>query len=388
VSPSQQRPKLEIPVSQDMMSPTKIRVTIKYDDPKELEPKQEGWSPTFMYAMDLNGVEHVLFASPKLHEMIQETGAIKGTEVALARVGTEQATRWGAEYISGPRRATNGQEDPAPTSPSPQPAQPPAPSQNSQPPAPTPVPARQFFYVPMSNTDLFEAMLQDINTVRSIAHSQVERDHPASWDDLEPHERETLISTTATGNTITLGNHLRSMAGGWNEPSGYAAFNGWGVADGEEVNQADDNSEAFSIDDPRWPDVRAVRQYQSDGERKISLARAIALHDDKIKAYQHAGAILSRFGYDAAGVDSEVHWQMAEMVWMYEGLRSEGATQNDALKLTAETFNHPLDLLNWFDEDPEPKASEVSGMGAEVEQPELGGSENSDGEELADEMAF
>jgi hypothetical protein len=50
-------------------------------------------------------------------------------------------------------------------------------------------------------------------------------------------------------------------------------------------------------------------------------------------------------------VDSEVHWQMANMVWMYEQLRSEGAAQNDALRLTAETYGHPLDLLNWFDED-------------------------------------
>jgi hypothetical protein len=352
VSP-QRNPVLEIPESFDPDEMNWVHAVVQFDSPKELPPKKEGWKESYMYGLKSNNVDHVLFASPTMHKKIQETGAIKETVIKLGRMGQQTETRWFAKYVSGPKRATNGQEDPTPPQQPTRPAQPvPPPSQNSQPPAPTPVPARQFFYVPMSNHDLFEAMLTDIEKVYWLAYDGVEVSHPKEWNDLEPKDRIERIGATATGFVITLGNHLRSMAGGWNEPSHYAAFNGWGVSNEEGQEQSfDDTDLVFNPDDPRWSDVKQVRSYETDGERKISLARAIAMHDEKIKAYQHAGAILSRFGYDNAGVDSEVDWHMANMVWMYEQLRSEGAAQNDALRLTAETYGHPLDLLNWFDED-------------------------------------
>lgn len=109
---SDRRPKLEIPISNDIMDLEHVEVEVLYNSPK-LQPSQNpNWSDSHMYSVSVNGVEHVLFATESLHEKIQETGAIKGTVVSISRYGTGTDTRWGARYVSGPQEFSQGNDDP------------------------------------------------------------------------------------------------------------------------------------------------------------------------------------------------------------------------------------------------------------------------------------
>jgi hypothetical protein len=220
-----------------------------------------------------------------------------------------------------------------------------------------------------------------------LADETVRKHYPKSWDELEPADRENLISTVATGNTITLGNHLRSMAGGWNERSDYGAIQEWAIGKMVEEQREQQEQSAEEPDDPRWQAIKAIPLHGKDAQRKIALAKAIAEEDGLIGSYKHAGQILKHFGYTAAGKDRVVHWQMAQMVWMYAKLRDEGAEQNQALALTAGVFGHPEELIQWFDVEPGEDSAPYDGE-TEERQVEVDPGPDDDADDLEDEMAF
>lgn len=348
MSPSQRNPILDIPESFDPEEMNWVHGVVQFDDPKMIEPKQEGWNESYMYGLKSNNVDHVMFASPTMHKKIQDTGAIKDTVIKLGRMGQKTETRWFAKYVSGPQRSENGKEedfrdDDNPYQPPARPASPPKPNGQPQSPSPQPVSHTKNGYPVLNSAGLkvLDRVLEDTDKVYWLAYDRVKNnERTKDWD-------EDRIGATATGLVISLGNQLRSMVGGWNARSDYGQFNDWTVLSSVGVAAPKEEEEPFvEPDDKRWPRIKNLK---ATGE---SLTFAIAAMDDRIAAPNHAQAILNRFGYSTAGIDPMVHWQMAQMVWMYKDITEQDGSKNEALKVTAEVFSHPQDMVNWYDEDP------------------------------------
>lgn len=100
-------PILDVPVSKSFRDLKETSITLMFDEPKETSGK---WGPQFMYRVEVDGVEHTLFASQALHRLMQEHNPVKGTTLSIARVGEAKDTKWDVVYVSGP---TNGGAKPA-----------------------------------------------------------------------------------------------------------------------------------------------------------------------------------------------------------------------------------------------------------------------------------
>jgi len=392
---SPQRDKLVIPETTSITDVKWVNALVLFPEPRHFPPKEEGWSDSYLYGVKANGVEYSLFASPTLHKMIQEIGATKDTVIRISKTGQKQSTKWFVEYVNGPQVAVNGQSDPAPTTAAtPHPQQPETPTKSNGQSSPH---TSQNVYqrVSTDTVGVLRTMLEDIQTVRMLAEETVRDNYPNSWNSLDALDRENLIATAATGNRITLDGHLRSMAGGWNSRSDYGSFNTWTTKNGgtaqvpENLGSEDDQEEDDyeEPNDPRWPKIKSVN-IANPQTRAVNLATAIAKEDDKITSGNHVLSILKRFGYSTVGIDRLIHWQMASMVWLYVGLREEGAAQNDALRNTAEVFSHPQDMIDWFEEKPSAVIEDMPNVSAEEMSnmaDELGGTltENDD-----DDLSF
>jgi hypothetical protein len=93
-------PILEIPVSKSFRQLIETQITLRFDEPKE---KEGNYGMQYMYAVDVDGVKHTLFASGALHRLIQEHNPVKGTTLSVARVGKGTDTKWDVVYVSGPK---------------------------------------------------------------------------------------------------------------------------------------------------------------------------------------------------------------------------------------------------------------------------------------------
>lgn len=93
-------PILEVPVSKSFRDLKEVQVTLRFDTPKEFEGK---YGVQYKYSVDVDGVEHTLFASPALHRLMQEQAPTKGTTLSIARVGERKDTKWDVVYVSGPK---------------------------------------------------------------------------------------------------------------------------------------------------------------------------------------------------------------------------------------------------------------------------------------------
>ena len=102
-------PILEVPVSESARNLKEITVTLLFDTPKEFEGK---YGMQFKYGVELNGVEHTLFASPALHKKIQDCAPMKGSQLSIARFGTGKETKWDVILAGGPRRSESAQVAP------------------------------------------------------------------------------------------------------------------------------------------------------------------------------------------------------------------------------------------------------------------------------------
>jgi len=93
-------PILEIPPSSSPRDLKPVDVTFQFDTPKEMEGK---FGTQYKYTVQVDGIEHTLFASKALHRMIEEHAIAKGTVLSIARLGSGKDTRWDVVYISGPK---------------------------------------------------------------------------------------------------------------------------------------------------------------------------------------------------------------------------------------------------------------------------------------------
>jgi hypothetical protein len=93
-------PILQIPVSKSFRQLEETKITLRFDEPKE---KEGQYGMQYMYAVDVDGVKHTLFASGALHRLIQEHNPVKGTTLSIARVGKGTETKWDVVYVAGPK---------------------------------------------------------------------------------------------------------------------------------------------------------------------------------------------------------------------------------------------------------------------------------------------
>jgi hypothetical protein len=93
-------PILNVPASKSFRDLNEVQVTLLFDEPKEFEGK---FGPQWKYSVEVDGVEHTLFASNALNRLIQEQSPIKGTTLSIARVGEKKDTKWDVVYVSGPK---------------------------------------------------------------------------------------------------------------------------------------------------------------------------------------------------------------------------------------------------------------------------------------------
>lgn len=93
-------PILNIPASKSFRDLNEVQVTLLFDEPKEIDGK---FGPQWKYSVEVDGVEHTLFASNALNRLIQEQSPSKGTTLSIARVGEKKDTKWDVVYVSGPK---------------------------------------------------------------------------------------------------------------------------------------------------------------------------------------------------------------------------------------------------------------------------------------------
>lgn len=78
----------------DPRNPKAVDVTLKFDTPKEVPPKEEGWNPSWRYSVKIDDKDYTIFATKGLHNAIQETGAKAGDTVSVVRFGEGLKTEW------------------------------------------------------------------------------------------------------------------------------------------------------------------------------------------------------------------------------------------------------------------------------------------------------
>jgi len=102
-----------------------VDVTLQFDQPLEKDSGR-GWT-NFYYKVDYNGMEETISASAGLHKFIQQTGAIKDTQIRIIkkRIGKGQKDiRWHVELLDGPVDTSRAQGGSQPSKPSTTPHQP------------------------------------------------------------------------------------------------------------------------------------------------------------------------------------------------------------------------------------------------------------------------
>jgi len=62
----------------------------KYNQGKHYPPKEEGWSDSYLYGVEVNGVEYSWFASANTNQILQDNNLQVGDVVTVARVAEKQ----------------------------------------------------------------------------------------------------------------------------------------------------------------------------------------------------------------------------------------------------------------------------------------------------------
>jgi len=102
-------PVLNIPASPSFRDLHEVEVELLFPTGKEFVSKKYG-TTQYRWSVNVEGVEHSLFASEALNNKIMEHRPEKGTCLSIAKVGTGKDTRWDVVYKSGPQ----GSGSPAP----------------------------------------------------------------------------------------------------------------------------------------------------------------------------------------------------------------------------------------------------------------------------------
>lgn len=75
----------------DPRNPEPTLVVLKFDKPKEVEGK---YGPQYMYSVQADGEDKVIYATPGMHRRIEELGARQGDALSIIRTGAGKDTRW------------------------------------------------------------------------------------------------------------------------------------------------------------------------------------------------------------------------------------------------------------------------------------------------------